>query len=74
MNPNLIQTGEELSGTSGGYAYIGDYTQNKWVDSGYGSHYQTSNGAVQSDNPPYAYWYSYPSNSSTGGDLVTHCC
>lgn len=69
MTANDINTGEELAG-SGADSPAALWIDNYWKDTTNNNwHSQTKNVTPQSDNPPKAYWYVYPSQSGTGGEL-----
>jgi hypothetical protein len=74
MSPKDIEVGAELAGTSGASAPVAHFTVNTWTGTDGSFHYQTSNGTVTQDLPPSASWRVLPSQSSSGGDLVTSCC
>lgn len=74
MTPNDINIGEELSGYSGASAPTAYYIDNYWISTSNVGHYQTANGTITQYKPPYGGWTTYPSQSSTGGTLNTHCC
>jgi hypothetical protein len=74
MTPNDINIGQELYGTIGASAPTAHYIYNQWIDTSNVSHYQTANGSITSDSPPYAGWTTWPSSSSTGGNMYTYCC
>ncbi len=78
MLPNRIVIGEELYGDSGfmtAHASTAYYSGNQWYDAHNDSvHYQTLNGSLQYNNPPYVGWNVKPSESnSNGGTLWTWC-
>jgi len=81
MFPNLIQTGIELLGSSGGYALQAQYSTNLWSD-GNNYHDQTNDGVngppgQSNDTSEVAWgWVSgqRPSNpNSNGGTWYTRC-
>jgi hypothetical protein len=74
MVPSDIELGQELHGTCCASANRAYFRSNRWQDSSGNWHYQTVDGTVHSDNPPYSGWSVTPSNSSTGGQLWTNCC
>ncbi len=74
MTPSAILPGQELFGTCCASANRAYYRYNQWEDSSGNWHYQTVNGTIHSDNPPYAGWSVAPSNFSTGGQMWANCC
>lgn len=63
-----IEVGMELAGTSGAYAPLNYFTNNRWMDNSGYFHYQTNDGTGQSQNGPiFSGWATAPTSSSTGG-------
>jgi hypothetical protein len=65
--PDAIDVGEELGGSSGASAPVTTFYYNEWRNASGNYVYQTATGTPTSENPPYANWTVFPSNSSTGG-------
>ena len=75
MSPDWIHAGQEVSGTGGSSSGTYSFTDNQWEDSNFNLHYQTNDGwTPRTDDPPYGYWGSRPSQSSTGGAWNAYCC
>jgi hypothetical protein len=74
MSPSAILLGQELHGTCCASAQRAYFVANQWQGSDGNWNYQTSNGTLHYDNPPYVGWSLQPSDSSTGGQLWTNCC
>jgi hypothetical protein len=74
MVPGAIAVEQGFDGSSGASAPGTDFTRNQWIDTNNVSHFQTADGFLSSDNPPYAWYVQYPHASSTGGDIHMQCC
>lgn len=76
MTPNDIDIGQELSGYGGPSAPRAYFTGSQWEDYNGNFNYQTLDGSLYYNNPPYVGWSSghKPSQSTTGGQLWTNCC
>ncbi len=70
-----IQLGQELAGTTGAFAGAVLFINNAWLDQTGVWRWQTDDGGVKSQQPPYAGWIQTPSTAdSTGGTFFTECC
>jgi len=74
MQPDTIQVGEELYGTSGASSPTTDFYANEWYGTAHNEiHYQTNSGTgKQSSNPPYADWLNPPDPTNYGGVWYVH--
>ena len=74
MQPNLITTGQELSGASTASAYQASWTHSQYVASGGVHVYQFRDGDHEySESPLLSWWASHPSPGGTGGDRRSMC-
>ncbi len=72
MNPNLIQIGLEMCGSTGAKAPKNGYAYNQWESLSNAWSYQNNNGFFNPpDYPANGYWTVKPTNSSTGGQWTT---
>jgi hypothetical protein len=78
MWPNIIEVGEELSGTSGAYSAQHWFATNHWCDAGGNCHFQANDGTQPNGQffnapPPYGGWIQRPSQNP-GGIWYGQCC
>lgn len=76
MQPEAIHTGTELSGFQGANSPQARFTYNRWIANDYNKYYQTSDGVVIHNDPPWTTWGAgyAPSQTTTGGQLYSSCC
>lgn len=72
MNPNLINVGMEMCGSTGAKAPKNGYAYNQWESLSYAWSYQNVDGYPgQQKYPAYGNWTVDPMHSSTGGQWTT---
>lgn len=71
-----VQFGQRLIGSQGASSTSMIFYNNAWQDQNGQMHFQSYDGAIIGDNPPFGNWVTPPSQSTAGdgGDFFAECC